>query len=142
MNPNQEIHSFSYTAEDPSVNEESWIDLVVKAAQTFSHKTQPTPQELIQDLDRLIDTQDEPFGSTSIYAQHRVFRLAQQNGIKVMLDGQGADELLGGYYPYLAARLASLLRQGKWLKAKQFFEKICQFPGASQYPFFKPDFSR
>ncbi|MEB3193322.1 MAG: asparagine synthase (glutamine-hydrolyzing), partial [Snowella sp.] len=137
LNPDQEIHSFSYTAEDPSVNEESWIDLVVKAAQTCSHKTQPTPQELIQDLDRLIDTQDEPFGSTSIYAQHRVFRLAQQNGIKVMLDGQGADELLGGYYPYLAARLASLLRQGKWLKARQFFEKICQFPGASQYPFFK-----
>ena len=137
LNPQQTIHSFSYTAEDPQINEENWIDIVVNAAQTVAHKTQPSPQELIQDLDHLIDTQDEPFGSTSIYAQHRVFRLAQENGIKVMLDGQGADELLGGYYPYLAARLASLIRQGKWLKAKQFFEKICQFPGAETYPFFK-----
>ncbi|MFN5516608.1 MAG: asparagine synthase (glutamine-hydrolyzing) [Cyanobacteriota bacterium] len=137
LNPQQEIHSFSYTAEDPQINEENWIDIVVGAAQTVSHKTRPTPQELVADLDPLIYTQDEPFGSTSIYAQHRVFRLAQANGIKVMLDGQGADELLGGYYPYLAARLASLIRQGKWLKAKQFFQKICQFPGAENYPFFK-----
>jgi len=137
LNPNLELHTFSYIAEDSKINEEAWIDIVNHASGAISHKTQPTPLELVQDLNNLIYTQDEPFGSTSIYAQDRVFRLAQKSGVKVMLDGQGADELLGGYYPYLASRFASLIRQGKWLKAQQFLEKIRQFPGAENYPFFK-----
>ena len=41
--------------------------------------------------------QGEPFGSTSIYAQYKVFEKAKQNGITVMLDGQGADEIFAGY---------------------------------------------
>ncbi|MEG3436208.1 asparagine synthase (glutamine-hydrolyzing) [Pannus brasiliensis CCIBt3594] len=137
LNPSLELHSFSYAAEDPAINEESWIDIVVTATGAISHKTRPDPRDLIRDLDRLVYTQDEPFGSTSIYAQYRVFQLARDHGIKVMLDGQGADELLAGYYPYLAGRLASLIRQGKWIQARQFFERIRQFPSASQYPFFK-----
>ncbi|MFM7579248.1 MAG: asparagine synthase-related protein, partial [Microcystaceae cyanobacterium] len=55
LNPQQEIHSFSYTAEDPSINEESWIDIAFNAAQTHAHKTQPTPQDLSHDLDHLIE---------------------------------------------------------------------------------------
>ncbi len=137
LNPDLAIHTFSYIAEDSRINEEPWINIVNHASGAIAHKTQPTPQELVQDLNHLIYNQDEPFGSTSIYAQHCVFHLAQKSGIKVMLDGQGADELLGGYYPYLAGRLASLIRQGKWFKAQQFLEKIRHFPGANKYPFFK-----
>ena len=59
--------------------------------------------------DRVKVIQDEPFVSTSIYAQHRVMRLARENGIKVLLDGQGADELLGGYPGHWSARIASLI---------------------------------
>jgi asparagine synthase (glutamine-hydrolysing) len=58
--------------------------------------------------------QDEPFGSTSIYAQWHVFALAREHGIKVMLDGQGADEMLAGYHGFFGPRLASLLRRGRW----------------------------
>ena len=43
--------------------------------------------------------QDEPFGSLSIYAQYCVMRLASEK-VKVVLDGQGADELLAGYLAY------------------------------------------
>ena len=46
------------------------------------------------EVDRLVWHQDEPFASTSIYAQWSVFRLARQNGVTVMLDGQGADEIV------------------------------------------------
>jgi asparagine synthase (glutamine-hydrolysing) len=132
LEPNLELHSFSYTADDPKVNEEAWIDIINRSAKTVVHKVKATPQELTEDLERLIYIQDEPFGSTSIYAQHRVFRLAQQSGIKVMLDGQGADEILAGYFPYLSARLASLLRQGKWCKANQLLQRVSQLPGAKE----------
>jgi asparagine synthase (glutamine-hydrolysing) len=85
----------------------------------------------VNDLELLLDTQQEPFGSTSVYAQMRVFRLAQEAGIKVMLDGQGADELLGGYRPALAARLASLLRRRQWLEAHRFLHRAASLPGGS-----------
>lgn len=111
--PGLSLHAFSYVAEDPVLSEERWIDLAGQAAGAVVHKVRPRAEELIADLDDLLDAQGEPFGSTSIYAQYRVFRLAREAGIKVMLDGQGADELLAGYDPFVAARLASLLRQGQ-----------------------------
>ncbi len=45
--------------------------------------------------------QDEPFGSTSIAAQWFVFEAARREGMKVMLDGQGADEVMGGDHALL-----------------------------------------
>jgi asparagine synthase (glutamine-hydrolysing) len=110
--PSTEIHTFSYVASPPAVSEERWSALVSDAAGTVRHTVRLTAAELVRDLDDLILTQDEPFGSTRIYAQYRVFRLAREAGIKVMLDGQGADELLAGYPPFLGGRLASLLRAG------------------------------
>jgi asparagine synthase (glutamine-hydrolysing) len=130
LEPRLELHTFSYVADDPALCEEKYVDLAARSVQAIQHKTRPTPAELVDDLDRLIDSQDEPFGGTSIYAQHRVFRLARDAGIKVMLDGQGADEMLGGYRWYLAARLASLLRHGRLGQAWTFLQHARRLPGA------------
>ena len=129
LEPRLELHTFSYIADTPQLSEEGWVDLAANNAGAVIHKIQAAPEELVDDLERLIFQQDEPFGSTSIYVQHRVFRLAREVGITVMLDGQGADEMLGGYRPYLAARLASLVRQGKWLRAFRFLNHIRHIPG-------------
>ena len=128
IDPQLDLHTFSYIAEDPKVSEEHWVDIVAKAAHAELHKVQPTPEELVADLDNLIETQDEPFGSTSMYAQYRVFRLARENGVTVMLDGQGADELLAGYRMYLAMRMASMLRRGKLLAANRLLKQASGLP--------------
>jgi len=118
LEPDLDIHAFSYVADGSPVNEELWIDIVGAAANVVVHKVGPHPEELVADLDHLIGVQEESFGSTSIYAQHRIFKRAREAGIKVMLDGQGADELLGGYVSsYVPCRLGSLLRQGRLLEA-------------------------
>jgi asparagine synthase (glutamine-hydrolysing) len=127
-----EIHTFSFVADDPAVSEEPHVDVVARAAGAVAHKVCPGPQELVDDLDDLIRAQDEPFGSTSIYAQYRVFRLAHEAGIKVMLDGQGADETMAGYRFYLAGRLASLIRQGRWIEAVRFLRRASHWPGAGK----------
>jgi asparagine synthase (glutamine-hydrolysing) len=67
--------------------------------------------------------------STSMYAQYRVFSLAREHGIKVMLDGQGADEILGGYRYYVGARVTSLVRQGQWLEAAVLLARAACLPG-------------
>jgi asparagine synthase (glutamine-hydrolysing) len=124
-----DLHTFSFIPEDPGLSEERWISLMVRETGAVAHSVTPTPQELQTDLDRLIDVQAEPFGSTSIYAQYRVFQLARGAGVKVMLDGQGPDELFGGYRPYLPARLAGLLSRGQFLSAARFAAAISTLPG-------------
>lgn len=107
-----DLHTFSYVAGDPAVDEERWADAAGSAARSVMHKVRVSPAELAADLDALIALQGEPFGGTSIYAQYRVFRLASANGMSVMLDGQGADELFLGYRTFVDARVSSLLRRG------------------------------
>lgn len=81
---------------DPN-DERKFIDAVADAAGVDAHYIYPTGETLFHDLDRLIYTQDEPFVSTSMYASYCVMKLANENDTKVLLDGQGADEILCGY---------------------------------------------
>ncbi len=129
IQPHIDLHTFSYVADEKSISEEPWIELIGSAASAHVHKVYARPEALVQELDLLTYTQDEPFGSTSLYAQYCVFREAYNTGIKVMLDGQGADEILGGYGYHLGARLASLIRQGRWEQAVDFLSHCSRLPG-------------
>ena len=133
LEPNADLHAFSYVADDSSIGEERWIDLVGNASGAEVHKVYADPEDMVNDLDLLTYAQDEPFGSTSLYAQYCVFRKARNAGIKVMLDGQGADEMLGGYRYYLAARFASLVRQHRWQEACTFLVRAGQYSNTRSY---------
>jgi len=93
-------------------NERRHIERVLRATAADGHFVVPTVERLLADLERLTWHQDEPFQSTSIFAQWCVMRLARERGVTVLLDGQGADELLAGYRPY-ARYLGDLLRGGR-----------------------------
>ncbi|KDD59980.1 asparagine synthase (glutamine-hydrolyzing) [Bordetella bronchiseptica OSU553] len=113
LEPDLPIQTFSFISGDTHRSEERWVDLVNRHCGATGHKIHIAPHELLDDLDDLIRVQGEPVGSTSIYAQYRVFKLAREHGVVVTLDGQGADELLGGYGGYPTERLASLLETGR-----------------------------
>ena len=100
--------TFSVVFSDKRFDESRYIDEVVNVTGVDSHRTEPAPDQLWDDIDRLIWVQDEPFGSLSIYAQYCVMRLARKN-VKVVLDGQGADELLAGYLAYQAGYIRGLV---------------------------------
>lgn len=131
VSPGLELHAFSYVADDSEVSEEKWIEIAASDCNSVLHKVSPGPDDLASDLGTLTYAQDHPFGSTSIYAQYCVFRAARQAGVTVMLDGQGADEIFGGYRFFLAARFASLVRAGKWIEAARFARRCGEWPGAS-----------
>ncbi len=105
-------NAFSARADDPSVDESRYMDIVLEATGVCGHSVTPRLETLFNTLDAMTWHQDEPFGSTSIYAQWRVFELAASHGVKVMLDGQGSDEQLAGYHSFLGPHLARLLREG------------------------------
>ncbi len=132
-----EIHTFSFIAEDQKISEELWVDLVSKHVGSKTHKVYANQDMLISDIDSLLITQGEPFASTSIYAQNQVFKTASQMGIKVMLDGQGADEILAGYSRYQGARFGSLLKSGNIFSASSFIKHSSNWPGRSKSEIFK-----
>lgn len=107
--------TFSACAAVERFDESRFVDAVARHAAVASHRVFPDAEGLFASLDRITWHQDEPFGSTSIYAQWRVFELAAEHGVKVMLDGQGADELLAGYHNYFSACYGALLRSLRWV---------------------------
>jgi asparagine synthase (glutamine-hydrolysing) len=115
-----ELHAFAYVADDPALSEERWLCLAAEESGVVLHTTTPTADEFWRDLDELILAQEQPFGGPSVYAQYRVFALAREWGMKVVLSGQGADELFAGYHSYFAAREQSLIGQGREAEARRF----------------------
>ena len=108
----QDLQStFSARYSDSRHDEGEWIDRVLDATDCRPHTTVPSGEKLLNELDDLVWHHEEPFGSTSIFAQWSLFKLVKQSaevGVKVTLDGQGGDELLGGYHRYFATYLANL----------------------------------
>ncbi len=93
--------------------DESWYaDLVARRAGMGISYVTPRGSPLLRAVLPVLRAQGEPYGSASINAQFAVMRDAHQHGLKVLLDGQGADELLGGYYSLLGVRTAGLLLAG------------------------------
>ncbi|HNC19643.1 asparagine synthase (glutamine-hydrolyzing) [Accumulibacter sp.] len=130
--PDLTINTFSYVARGSAVSEESWVDRINEHVGAVPHKVVVSASELASDLDEMIRAQGEPFGSTSIYAQYRVFRLAREHGVTVTLDGQGADEMLAGYHGYPGQRIRSLVEQGKFGEALHFLDQWARWPGRSR----------
>jgi asparagine synthase (glutamine-hydrolysing) len=79
------------------------------------HFTEPSALGLIRDFKTLCYHQEEPFPSSSIYAQFKVFELAHQQQTKVLLDGQGADEILAGYDKYIHWHLQQMAGKSRFL---------------------------
>ena len=105
----------TFSAVTPSlpIDERQWIDEVVRATGVAAHFTTPTAEDLTDAAERMAWHQDEPVSGTSVFAQWCVFEMASVTGMKVMLDGQGADETFAGYHSFFAPYLAGLLRHGR-----------------------------
>lgn len=131
IEPQVPLHTFTYKATGSNLSEEYWADRVNSYTNSISHKIEIRSNEFINDMHDLIRTQGEPFGTTSIYAQYRVFRKAKEAGITVILDGQGADELLAGYDGYPDQYIRSLLDRNKYTEALRFILQWSKWPDRS-----------
>jgi asparagine synthase (glutamine-hydrolysing) len=111
-------HVRTFTASFPgnAIDETGFARTVCDITGAEFNPVKPTATEFWIDLPTLVRCQEEPFLSTSIYAQWRVMKFAREHGIKVLLDGQGGDELLCGYLPYYIHYLVTLKRNRKYCR--------------------------
>ncbi len=100
--------AFGYCSSD-EWSEKKYMDIIKKATSANVHYVTISQEDFKKNIPQIVVQQDEPFGSASIIAQWFVFRRAKEEGVTVMLDGQGADEILGGYQYYFSTIALNLL---------------------------------
>ncbi|MBK8366676.1 MAG: asparagine synthase (glutamine-hydrolyzing) [Bacteroidetes bacterium] len=103
LQPNKQMKLFTAVFPNEAFDETNYAKLASEHVSGKWKTVSPTADEFFKDIEVLNYFQDLPVWSTSTYSQHRVMKLAAENNIKVVLDGQGADELFGGYsHHYMA----------------------------------------
>lgn len=99
-----------------------------------NHAVYPDPKNLPEEIEALTWQQDAPFHSSSIYAQWCVMRLARERGVTVLLDGQGADEVLAGYHSYFSSSIVELLKRYRVFAAAAAIRRYTLAHGRSHLP--------
>jgi asparagine synthase (glutamine-hydrolysing) len=110
------LATFTSCYQHREFDERRYALAVAHAAAADPHLVFPSPSDFWESFGRMAWHQDMPFSCLSFYAQWRVMRAAKEAGVKVLLDGQGGDEVFGGYAKFRYAYLASLLRAGRLAK--------------------------
>lgn len=113
------MHTFSARFDGPK-DEGKWIHEVVSKTHVKSHEVWPRASGFAAELDKLIWHHEFPPGSSSVYAQWCVMKLAHETGVKVLLDGQGADEYLAGYDELKYYAIWEHFRKNNW---KHYFQE-------------------
>jgi asparagine synthase (glutamine-hydrolysing) len=109
------LHAFSCAYDEgPAFDERPYMRAAAEAAGATLHVTVPDGGDFWEVFDRLALTQDEPTAGPGVYSQWKVMEIAHAEGLKVLLDGQGGDETLAGYFRYLPTRLRDLAESGDW----------------------------
>ena len=121
--------SFNATFDAVGLNESSLATLAAEKSRSHLSFVSPNPH-LVEKITNLTFFHDEPIPNASILAQDAVYRAASAAGIKVMLVGQGGDEVLGGYEEFAYPYISRLLRQGSlpaaW-KESLSFQRVAGF---------------
>ena len=107
----------SFISDDPLETDGPYVEIAERAYRVDSTRVRLSAEDVRRDIASLIRAQDAPFGTLSIYAQYAVFRAACGRGLTVMLDGQGSDELLGGYNTGVSAAIAQRIAAADLLSA-------------------------
>jgi asparagine synthase (glutamine-hydrolysing) len=121
LEPNMPLNTFSFIADGKKYNENKWVDIVNDHVGAIPNKIFISEDDMVNDISDLIKTQGQPFGSTSIYAEYKLYKSIKEKNISVVLNGQGADELLAGYDGYFGYSMLSMLENKKYLDSIKFF---------------------
>ena len=108
------LSTFTACFPDQSIDETDFAQLTVSKTQSPWTRVMPTAQEMVDDLEKLVVLHDLPLQTPSTYAQFRVMQAAKEKGIKVTLDGQGADEIFAGYASHYQAYLNEIKLKKKY----------------------------
>jgi len=126
--------TFSARFSEAAFDEGPHIERMTTWADVRNQAVYPDPTDLPEEIGTLTWHQDEPFHSSSIYAQWCVMRLARDHRVIVLLDGQGGDEVLAGYHSCFSGYFASFLKRFRFVAAAAGLRRYTATHGFSHLP--------
>jgi len=126
---NQEKYStkfqtFSAVFKEEKFSEKQYIDrFKTTNIELKKHFIYPKAEKLVDKIDELIYTQEEPFRSLAVFSQYEIYKnIKDKTEVTVLLNGQGADEIFTGYTEYYYTYLLELFRTFKFLRFSHEFK--------------------
>jgi len=121
MSSGTDLHTsglFTFSALYPgeSIDESEYIGEIERTVGSTPHYSYPTLDDFWNEIDEWVWYQEEPTIASAPYAYYSVYRLASKY-VKVMVSGNGGDELLAGYIPYFRTYLQSAIAQRHYVAA-------------------------
>lgn len=119
------LHAFTCAYDEGAAfDERPHVKAAVEACGATSHIVVPDGGDFWDVFDAMALSQDEPTAGPGVFSQWKVMELAHATGLKVLLDGQGGDETLAGYFRYLPTRLRDLAENGRWAEFARLFGPV------------------
>jgi asparagine synthase (glutamine-hydrolysing) len=132
----KKINTFTIDNKDKELSEIEYVNDVINKYPALTSVVGYNEENDLDLLDTIFNIQDEPISGLGVIAQWRVMQLAAKNNVVVLLDGQGGDELFGGYRKFVFFYLKELIQQGNILKA---LSEARHFLGASDFKIFEKE---
>ena len=121
---NKRFHTFSAIWPGEKCDESYYVEKVNNKYQCFPNAFTPNLENIIQLIEKVIWHQEIPLAGSSLLAQWFVMEKAKEKNIKVLLDGQGADEILSGYPFYLPAYVNEMVYSFKWRELYKYYPSL------------------
>ncbi len=125
----ESLQAFCYMAKE--FDESKYIADTLTQTHAQIRQLETSPADLWTDLSKLLWFQDEPVHTMTAVVGYQLMRLAASHGVRVVLNGQGADETIGGYSSYFQDYWVSLIRQGRVREAWQAVTAYTQAHGGN-----------
>ena len=126
------LHLFTSLYPGSVCDESPYFEAVAaRVRRPVVHRVTPPAAQWREQLLRVLDHQEEPFGDTSIVAHYHLMEASRAEGVPVILSGQGGDELLLGYPSLVQAYLGSLLAGGRVAEAVREIRRWSRGVGSS-----------
>lgn len=120
----KDIQTFTSWSPNPDVDEKEYSDAVIEKTGLVNHLAEIKDQSLQEEIHKIIYHLEEPFFNTSIHSEWNVFKaIGCETELKVVLDGQGSDELLCGYLFMIPNVLSQYIKKGRILNSILEFAK-------------------
>ncbi|MEI8321158.1 MAG: asparagine synthase (glutamine-hydrolyzing) [Alphaproteobacteria bacterium] len=122
----KDVETFTSWSPDLLVDERFYSNAVAEKTGLYNHLCEIKDESLQSDIEKIIYHQEEPIFSASIQSEWNIYKnISQKTKLKVVLDGQGSDELTGGYLFMIPYFLSHYLKNGSIFSAlKEFYSSL------------------
>ncbi|MEN9743914.1 MAG: asparagine synthase [Bacteroidota bacterium] len=127
-----ELLAFTAVNDSP-LDERKWAEQMIQKSEANWIQKEVTAKDFIASIQQIIYHQDIPILSASTYAQSAVMQAVSEKNIKIVLDGQGGDELFAGYQVFYPTYFKELFWKGKWARLQKEWQHLDNSPTTSKY---------